>query len=430
MEFKAVLDRTIRRSLNIIYRNKVASPTATNGIMPAAYLPNLDDTAKQDTYLNEKGARAVADLCKELSDLEHPTGIRLVRMHGQSFIKSIVDELIPQINPDFNWAVETLSGFVKNDWNVFIAVENIIVKQMMDLGLCKIHPPKLPQLTTIPSEFQSQYDWLLDHHFIEVEISAPNLQAAHLKAREWAWTIFAFIHTPHVSMVTAKGPETLPIFFCYNRTKNQWFSPEWNVSHRMIEFNSTQKHDLIRIKYLKDRLQKWQVVLSSNNELSEVLQQVAVLIQMCKTNTDEGTKLLLLVGAMDGLLMDQFFPSKQGKEFNRRIGILIPQLKKWGFKSDLTFLSKVYKLRSEIVHNGERHLLNHYDLLTLEAVAVVLLNMLTDTGATNHSDALKSLNIMEPPKKTTRFQQFKTWFKKQVRSLASISSQLKRKSSE
>ncbi|OQW54964.1 MAG: hypothetical protein A4S09_17420 [Proteobacteria bacterium SG_bin7] len=399
-EFKKGLFDTIQNGLNIIYRNKVSSLSPINGIVPASYMPDFNDPSKQDTYLNSRGAKSVADLIKKLSDTQHPNGKSLSRIHGQSFVKSVIDEIVPQVVPDVNWAVDALAGSTQDDWDVFIAVENVVVKQAIDLGLCKIHPPKLPQ-ANLPSNFQSQHSWHLDHHFIEIQISAPNHQAAHLKAREWASTILAFIHTPHVSMVTSKGPELVPNFFCYNKTQSQWLPPEWKIPHRMIEFDSSSKFDQPRINALKSRLLKWQNVLQTNSDLSQALQQAAVLIQMCKSNTDESTKLLLLVGAMDTMLMDEFFPSRQEREFNRRVGILIPQLKTWGFKADLNFLYRIYKLRSEIVHNGDRHLLNHFDLHTLEAVAVVLLNMLTDSGVPIHADALKSLNIAAPPKKLT-----------------------------
>ena len=410
VEFRSALTKTIEKGLNIIQRNRVPSLASINGVMPAAYLPDLADTSKQDTYLNGNGAKAVSDLIKRIVEMKHPIEkISLGQLHGQSFIKSVLDEIVPQISPDIKWAVDTFAGLTKDVWDVFIAIENIVVKQTVDFGLCKIHPPMLLQVAAMSTEFRSEHGGLLDHHFIELEVLAPNYQAAHLKAREWAWTVFAFIHTPHVTMVTAKGPETLPTFICFNKTVNQWFPPEWKIPHRMIEFDLSKKFDLPRISAMKNRLQKWQVILQSNDQLSGVLEQAAVLIQMCKIATDESTKLLLLTGAMDAMLMERFYPSKQGKEFNRRIGILIPHLRKWGFNSDISFLTKIYKLRSEIVHNGHRHLLNHFDLHTLEAVAVVLLNMLTDSGATNHIDALNTLTMIEYREELSCPQKIKSW---------------------
>lgn len=398
-KFKSDLEDVITRSLNIISRNTTASHEPINGIIPAAYLPGFDDATKQDTFLTDNGSKAVADLCKKLSEIEHPDKITLGRLHGQSFIKAVIDEIVPQVTPDVHWAVDTLAALSKDDWTVFIAIENIVVSQVVDLGICKLHPPKLPQVTILPPEYISDHDWILKHPFIELEVSASNHQAAYLKAKEIAWTILAFIHTPHISMVTAKGPETLPTFFCYHRQTNEWFPPDWKIPHRMIEFSLSRKEDLNYASHLKGRLLKWQKALSSNTELSEVLKQAAVLIQMAKTNSDEGTKLLLLVGAMDTMAMDEF-RSGHTKEFNRRMQVLVPEFRKWKIRSDLKFLTKIYKIRSDIVHSGDRHFINHADLLTLEAVAVIFLNMLTDSGASTHADALKSLNIAAPLKKS------------------------------
>jgi hypothetical protein len=381
--------------------------------MSTQYLPAFDDETKQDTFLNKNGSKVVADLCKKLSEMEHPDKITLGQLHGQSFIKYVVDEIIPQITPDVQWAVDTLAGVAKYDWNVFIAVENITVKQVVDLGICKLHPPKLPQVVTLPPEYLSNHGWLLGHPFIEMEIFAVNRHAAYLKAKELAWTILAFLHTPHTSLVTAKGPDTLPTFFCYCRQTSEWFPPEWKTRHRMIKFDLSRKEDLNYANHLKGRLQKWQTAISLNTKLSEVLKKAAVLIQMAKTNTDEGTKLLLLVGAMDAMAMDEF-RSGHTNEFNRRMQALIPELRKWRVKSDLNFLRKIYKIRSDIVHSGDRHFINHSDLLTLEGVAVIFMNILTDTGVASHRDALNAIGLIQPTATASKIDRLKNWLKNKI----------------
>lgn len=391
-DFAQKINSILDKEIPTILKNKITANNFADA--KATYLPHVDDTEKEDTLFNESGAKLITRLEDKLSRLEHPEGKTLEDYHGRSYVRKILDEILPQKIPDKKWASNMLAGVATEPWEVYISLKNISLDHSVSLSMCTLHPAYPIGMMFTPFTKSPQDEDYIKVPFIQVDVEAPNPASAHIKALSIAKVALAFCTSPYAGLVLAAGPETSSTFFCRNKITNVWTGINSSVDHRGTTFSSRSKFDLAHENALQRRLSKLHILFQSISEKTEVISCSSRLLQSSKVQDQPSIKLLLLVGALDTILMDKYYVNRHGKEFNKRLSKMAALM---GVSPNaISFIHKVYKQRSDIVHSGLTDgLPRNNELHGLEIFVYNAITLLMDTTAHTHKDSLAELGLLD-----------------------------------